>query len=106
MFSFIDIFVIVIVCFGLFLIIHVLYSKNTKLLKMISERDVNFSTLKEEIEELREKSKNKEQELKFSEDKLRLLSSQLIFTQESERKRLARELHDGLGQSLIALKIY
>ncbi len=106
MYSFLEIFLVLIVCIGLFLIITILYSKNTKLLKMISDINSNFLNLKEEIEELREKSQNKEQELKFSEDKLRLLSSQLIYTQEGERKRLARELHDGLGQNLIALKIY
>jgi PAS domain S-box-containing protein len=39
-----------------------------------------------------------------SEKHLRKLSSLLIAAQESERKRIARELHDGLGQSLTAIK--
>jgi signal transduction histidine kinase len=36
---------------------------------------------------------------------LRRLSSSLIATQDEERRRIARELHDGLGQDLIAAKI-
>src|SRR3984957_19615088 len=36
---------------------------------------------------------------------LRRLSSSLISTQDDERRRIARELHDGLGQDLIAAKI-
>jgi signal transduction histidine kinase len=36
---------------------------------------------------------------------LRRLSSSLIATQDQERRRIARELHDGLGQDLIAVKI-
>jgi signal transduction histidine kinase len=36
---------------------------------------------------------------------LRRLSSRLISMQDDERRRLARELHDGLGQELVAAKI-
>jgi CheY-like chemotaxis protein len=35
---------------------------------------------------------------------LRLLSSRLLAAQDSERRRIARELHDGLGQELVAAK--
>lgn len=45
-----------------------------------------------------------EVELRESESELRLLSAQLLKTQEQERKRIARELHDGIGQSLSAVK--
>jgi PAS domain S-box-containing protein len=38
-------------------------------------------------------------------DKLQVLSRRIIDTQEAERRRLASELHDELGQSLTALKI-
>jgi PAS domain S-box-containing protein len=42
--------------------------------------------------------------LQSSEAELRRLSSQLLNAQEEERKRISRELHDGIGQSLSAIK--
>ncbi len=45
-----------------------------------------------------------EQELRASQEELRLLSGQLLEAQEQERRRVARELHDGLGQTLSAIK--
>jgi len=47
---------------------------------------------------------NLEEEIRESENRLRALSSQLLTIQEKERKRIARELHDGLGQVLTAIK--
>jgi PAS domain S-box-containing protein len=44
------------------------------------------------------------EKLKQSEKELRLLSSQLLTVQEQERSRIARELHDGIGQSLSSIK--
>jgi signal transduction histidine kinase len=43
--------------------------------------------------------------LRDSEERLRHLSSQLLTSQETERKRIAVELHDSLGQSLIVSKM-
>jgi PAS domain S-box-containing protein len=48
--------------------------------------------------------KRAEEALKESEIRLRALSSQLLTAQESERKRIAMELHDGIGQMLTAIK--
>ncbi|MBW2581981.1 MAG: GAF domain-containing protein [Deltaproteobacteria bacterium] len=45
-----------------------------------------------------------EEALRQSERELRLLSTQLLAVQEQERGRIARELHDGIGQSLSAIK--
>jgi len=36
---------------------------------------------------------------------LRLLSSRLMTMQDDKRRRIARELHDGLGQELVAMKL-
>jgi signal transduction histidine kinase len=45
-----------------------------------------------------------EEELKDSEQRLRQLSSELLLAQENERRRIAREVHDSLGQLLSAIK--
>ncbi len=43
--------------------------------------------------------------LRESERRLRYLSHRLLMAQEDERKRVAREIHDSIGQSLAAIKI-
>lgn len=48
--------------------------------------------------------KGAEEALRKSEGELRLLSAKLLTIQEEERKRIARELHDSIGQTLCALK--
>jgi PAS domain S-box-containing protein len=48
--------------------------------------------------------KRAEEMLRKSASELRLLSSKILEAQESERKRVARELHDGIGQALTGIK--
>jgi signal transduction histidine kinase len=43
--------------------------------------------------------------MRDDESKLKALSDRLLMVQEEERSRIARELHDDLGQSLTALKM-
>jgi PAS domain S-box-containing protein len=49
--------------------------------------------------------KKAEEALYQSEENLRFLASQLLHAQEGERLRIAHELHDDLGQSLLLLKL-
>lgn len=46
-----------------------------------------------------------EENLRHSEEELRQLSGQLMSIQETERKRIAADLHDGIGQSLSVIKL-
>lgn len=48
--------------------------------------------------------KKAERSLRRSQSELRLLSAQVMTAQEMERKRIASELHDGIGQTLSAVK--
>lgn len=47
----------------------------------------------------------KTHQLEVLNSELRRLSSSLIASQDEERRRIARELHDGLGQDLVAIKM-
>jgi PAS domain S-box-containing protein len=50
------------------------------------------------------KRRQAEDALRESGKELRILSNQLLSAEEKERKRIARELHDGIGQALSAIK--
>jgi len=49
--------------------------------------------------------KRAERKLSESESSLRKLSSHLLRSQDEERRRIGRDLHDSLGQGLVALKM-
>jgi len=50
------------------------------------------------------KRRKAEEALRQSDKELRILSNQLLSAEEKERKRISRELHDGIGQALSAIK--
>jgi len=61
----------------------------------LSNQDLRKEVLRREVAET---------QLRTSRDELAALSSQLIRTQEGERKLIAQELHDSVGQSLSSVK--
>lgn len=57
------------------------------------------------VEQVAQENARLFQELVAGERRIRRLAKAIWAVQEEERKRIARELHDGLGQNLTALKI-
>jgi PAS domain S-box-containing protein len=72
-----------------------------KVTRDFTERMRAQDALRQEITERREAQRR----LYDSEKSLRQLSKHLLRTQDEERRRIGRELHDSLGQSLAAMKI-
>lgn len=53
------------------------------------------------VEEVRRRAENA---LRVSQSRMKELSAQLLVAQETERKRIAQQMHDSIGQSLSAIK--
>ena len=70
----------------------------------VLERTAEWAAANQKLEQEIEERKRVEEALRESETRLRHLSSQLLAIQEKERKRVAQELHDGIGQMLTAIK--
>ncbi len=70
----------------------------------VAERTEDLRLLNEELRADNTNRTLAEEALKKSEEQLRFLSSRLLEAQEEERKRIARELHDSIGQTLAAVK--
>jgi signal transduction histidine kinase len=66
---------------------------------------IELSKVNTELKTQISEKKRTEKALRESEKQLRHLSAQLLTTQETERRRISRELHDELMQSLALLKM-
>ncbi len=79
-----------------------------KVTRDLTEKRLAHQRLERALEELEREVVERratEKRLHKSEDSLRRLSLHLLRTQDEERKRIGRDLHDSLGQSLAILKI-
>jgi PAS domain S-box-containing protein len=76
---------------------------NQELENRVAARTSELNRLVEELLKEIVQRQRAEQSLKESEERLRLLANELINTQEMERGRLSRDLHDDFGQSLQVL---
>ena len=72
----------------------------------VEDRTVELRLLVAQLQEEVEDRLQAEASLKESEARLRYLSSQLLTAHESERKRLATELHDEVGHALLTIKLH
>jgi len=84
---------------------HELKEINADLERRVTSRSRELSLANEALVAEIEERKQTEQALTHSQDQLRALYGQLAELEEGERRRLARELHDQVGQNLTALGI-
>ena len=71
----------------------------------VVEGPLEIATLTRAFNEMVENRSRVESEMLESEQTLKALSDRLLVIQEQERTRIAREIHDDLGQALTALKM-
>jgi signal transduction histidine kinase len=72
----------------------------------VQERTKELRLAVEQMQMEVEERLQAEDALRESEQRLRYLASQILTAQELERKRISMDLHEGLGQSMTALKMY
>ncbi len=73
--------------------------------ELVEGRTAELETANEQLRQEIAERKRSEEELKQSRERLRDLASHLQSIREKERGRIAREIHDELGQALTALKM-
>jgi signal transduction histidine kinase len=73
--------------------------------ELVEERTSELESANEQLQKEIAERKASEKQLKQSRERLRDLASHLESIREEERSRIAREIHDELGQALTALKM-
>ncbi len=71
----------------------------------MTTRDSSLGQIAAEVARITAENTRLLQSLAETEGRFRLLSRGVVRVQEAERSRISRELHDGVGQSLTALKM-
>jgi signal transduction histidine kinase len=79
---------------------------NDVLESQVQERTASLEATNVQLLKEIEERRRFESSLRESEEKLRHLTAQILQAQEQERRRISRELHDDLGQSLIILRLH
>lgn len=75
---------------------------NRELEQRVAERTLELQRAHDELDM---RVTTRTAELRIAEENLRHLSGRLMRSQDEERRRIARDLHDGLGQYLVAVKM-
>jgi PAS domain S-box-containing protein len=74
--------------------------------RRVKERTAELAAKNKELEKEIDERKRAQEALERSETELRHLSAKLLDAQEEESKRIGQELHDGLSQTLSAIKLW
>lgn len=74
-------------------------------ISMVVASGVDVTERKEFREKLKERVKDRTRELEQKHEQLLNLSGRLLHSQDEERRRIARDLHDSVGQSLAAINM-
>jgi len=81
------------------------FAKVTQDLTMRRQMEERFQTLNKELRQKVSELDESKRIIELRTLELQKLSAELLRVQDEERRRLARELHDGLGQQLISAKM-
>jgi PAS domain S-box-containing protein len=84
---------------------HALKESYDELEERVAQRTEMLTHAKDQLVLEVEERKKKEQELLGYQQRLRHVSSELLQTEERERRRIATEIHDRIGQALAVSKI-
>ena len=75
-----------------------------KLHAQILSQTIEIDKINANLQNKIDQNRDVRQSLQLTEKKIKSLSARLITAQEEERKRIAAELHDGVGQTISAIK--
>ena len=73
--------------------------------RRVAERTAELVAVNRELEEEIAERRRNEERVGFYRERLRSLAAQLALAEESERRAIASELHDNIGQALTTLKM-
>jgi len=81
-----------------------LRQREEELMTLVRQQGLELASAQSRLEKDGKSQKEDQMLLAEFDEKIRMLSQSVILAQENERKRIASDLHDGIAQSLMALK--